>query len=136
AETRREESGVKFSAAWRSTLKSWLEPAYQAVGEQARAVAWNAGRRLSMEQAVAFALEATDYPATAETATPLSPREEEVAILITRGFTNRQIADVLMITRRTANSHVEHIFNKLGFNSRSQVAAWVVERGIGRAGRD
>src|SRR5262249_10939582 len=66
AETRREESGVKFSAAWRSILKSWLEPAYEAVGEQARAVAWNAGRKLSMEQAVAFALEAADYPATVE----------------------------------------------------------------------
>jgi predicted ATPase/DNA-binding CsgD family transcriptional regulator len=55
----------------------------------------------------------------------LTPRELQVAALVRDGFTDREIADTLFITRRTAEWHVEQIFNKLGFNSRAQVAAWV-----------
>jgi DNA-binding CsgD family transcriptional regulator/tetratricopeptide (TPR) repeat protein len=62
---------------------------------------------------------------------PLTPREREVALLLTRGFTNRQIGDELVISAATAERHVVNIFNKLGFHSRSQLAAWVVERGLG-----
>jgi predicted ATPase/DNA-binding CsgD family transcriptional regulator len=58
----------------------------------------------------------------------LTPRELEVAALIARGMTNRQIAEALVITPGTARLHVEHILDKLDFHSRSQVAAWAVER--------
>jgi DNA-binding NarL/FixJ family response regulator len=60
----------------------------------------------------------------------LSPREREVAVLIARGHTNRQIADALVITEWTADTHVRHILSKLGLRSRTQVAAWAVERGL------
>jgi DNA-binding NarL/FixJ family response regulator len=53
-------------------------------------------------------------------------REREVAALLARGFTNRQIAAELTIQEGTAGVHVEHIFGKLGFHSRAQVAAWAV----------
>ena len=43
-------------------------------------------------------------------------------------MTNQAIADRLVISPRTAHGHVEHILAKLGFTSRTQVAAWVVER--------
>jgi predicted ATPase/class 3 adenylate cyclase len=56
--------------------------------------------------------------------TDLSKRELEVARLVAAGLTNRQIAQRLFITERTAEGHVERIRNKLGFSSRSQVAAW------------
>jgi predicted ATPase/DNA-binding CsgD family transcriptional regulator len=56
----------------------------------------------------------------------LTPRELEVARLVREGLTDREIAEKLFITRRTAEWHVKQIFNKLGFNSRSQLAAWVV----------
>ncbi|MFP5377442.1 MAG: helix-turn-helix transcriptional regulator, partial [Acidimicrobiia bacterium] len=56
---------------------------------------------------------------------PLSPREREIAGLVARGLTNRQIAVQLHIGHRTAENHVQHILTKLGFNTRSQVAAWV-----------
>jgi len=55
----------------------------------------------------------------------LTPRELQVARLVRAGLTDRDIADRLFITRRTAEWHVKQILNKLGFNSRSQVAAWV-----------
>ncbi|MCP2341429.1 ATP-binding protein [Actinomadura rupiterrae] len=54
---------------------------------------------------------------------PLTPREREVARLVAEGLTNRQIAECLVISKRTADAHVEHILSKLGFNSRVQVAA-------------
>jgi DNA-binding CsgD family transcriptional regulator len=58
----------------------------------------------------------------------LSPREAEVAELVARGLTNRQIAQRLVVSERTAGNHVAHILTKLGFTSRSQVAAWAAAR--------
>ena len=53
-----------------------------------------------------------------------------MAVLVARGFTNRQIADALVIGTRTAENHVAHICNKLGLGSRTQIAAWAVQRGL------
>jgi DNA-binding NarL/FixJ family response regulator len=60
-----------------------------------------------------------------EPATTLTSREQEVADLITAGLSNRQIATELYVSQRTAESHVQHILTKLGFTSRSQVAAYI-----------
>ena len=54
----------------------------------------------------------------------LSKREVEVARLVAEGLTNRQIAERLVIAERTAQNHVQHILVKLGFTTRSQIAAW------------
>jgi predicted ATPase/DNA-binding CsgD family transcriptional regulator len=56
----------------------------------------------------------------------LTRREREVAALVADGLTNREIAQRLFISERTADGHLEHIREKLGFNSRAQIAAWVV----------
>ncbi|HEY6682294.1 MAG TPA: AAA family ATPase [Propionibacteriaceae bacterium] len=56
----------------------------------------------------------------------LSPREAEVARLVAKGLTNREIAERLVISDRTAENHVQHILTKLGFSTRSQIAAWSV----------
>ena len=55
---------------------------------------------------------------------PLSPREFEVARLVARGLTNKQIGETLFVSERTAENHVQHILVKLGFSNRSQIAAW------------
>jgi DNA-binding NarL/FixJ family response regulator len=52
------------------------------------------------------------------------------AALVAQGLTNRQIGAALFITEGTARLHVKHILQKLGFNSRAQIAAWAVERRI------
>jgi DNA-binding NarL/FixJ family response regulator len=58
----------------------------------------------------------------------LSPRQHEVAALIARGQTNRQIAARLLVTAHTVDTHVERILRKLGLHSRAQIAAWAVEQ--------
>ena len=54
----------------------------------------------------------------------LTPRQREVAALVSEGLSNRQIAERLVITERSAESHVERIRARLGFRSRAQIAAW------------
>jgi pimeloyl-ACP methyl ester carboxylesterase/DNA-binding CsgD family transcriptional regulator len=66
-------------------------------------------------------------PPSRRSATPsLTPRQREVAELVAEGLTNREIGDRLVITERSAESHVERIRLRLGLRSRAQVAAWVV----------
>jgi DNA-binding CsgD family transcriptional regulator len=55
---------------------------------------------------------------------PLTRREREIAGLIARGLTSRQIAAALHISERTTENHVQHILTKLGLHTRTQVAAW------------
>jgi DNA-binding NarL/FixJ family response regulator len=98
-----------------------------------------AGQRLSRDSALALALgkqarAMTSGPA-ARSATiavnsgPLGKREAEVARLVADGLTNRQIGTRLFISERTVDSHVRSILNKLGVNSRAQIAAWLASPG-------
>ena len=57
----------------------------------------------------------------------LTEREREVLALIARGYTNKQIADALIVTEKTARNHVSHILEKLGLARRSEAAAFAVE---------
>jgi DNA-binding CsgD family transcriptional regulator len=70
-----------------------------------------------------------EKPTGATTSAPsLTPREAEVAALIGRGLSNRQIAERLVISQRTADTHVAHILAKLGFAARAQIAVWTTEQ--------
>ena len=61
---------------------------------------------------------------------PLTPRQVEVAALIACGRTSKEIADTLVITERTADTHASHIRDKLGLGSRAEIAAWAVRHGL------
>ena len=63
-----------------------------------------------------------------QTTAGLSSRELEVATLVADGLTNRQIAQHLVISERTAQNHVQRVLTKLGFTSRSQITAWIVRQ--------
>jgi DNA-binding CsgD family transcriptional regulator/tetratricopeptide (TPR) repeat protein len=60
----------------------------------------------------------------------LTEREREVAVLVAQGKSTRAIADELIVSERTIEKHVEGIMSKLGFTSRVQIAAWVVEKDL------
>lgn len=72
-------------------------------------------------------LEGVDVAAAPRGRLALTPREREVAGLVAEGLTNKQIAERLVISERTAETHVEQIRSKLGFRSRTQIAAWVAQ---------
>ncbi|WP_424809908.1 LuxR C-terminal-related transcriptional regulator [Rhodococcus sp. 27YEA15] len=48
-----------------------------------------------------------------------------MAILVAKGFTNKEIAARFVIAKRTVDGHVEHVLVKLGFRTRAQISAWV-----------
>lgn len=136
----------------RSTMKTPLTPFERedlqhtrdvvrtGLGEQPFEAAWTFGMAMAPEQAVEYALavgasllptsEHTLDSSSVMTSVPLTHRQREVAALIAWGRTNREIATALVITERTAATHVQHILNKLGFSSRAQIAVWAVEHGL------
>jgi predicted ATPase/DNA-binding CsgD family transcriptional regulator len=114
-----------------------------ALGDRAYHIAVQRGAALILDQAIDYALgepEQVDEPDAGRSAgsttgpgstraaphTPLTPREWEVAQLIAEGLSNRQIATRLVLSQRTAESHVENILRKLGFTTRTQIATWTV----------
>jgi predicted ATPase/DNA-binding CsgD family transcriptional regulator len=103
--------------------------AKEALGSSKFEAESQAGRRLSRMAALRLALGESDQAeaATADGAESavLGKRELEVARLVAEGLSNKQIAARLFISDRTAATHVGNILNKLGFNSRAQVATWV-----------
>ncbi|WP_182898027.1 LuxR C-terminal-related transcriptional regulator [Microbispora sp. H10830] len=105
----------------------------EALGERAFQAEVSRGAALTREEALGFALleraPAARGPAPFEgRIAPLTRRETEIAHLVAEGLSNKDIAGRLVISQRTAEGHIEHILDKLGFKSRAQVAAWVKER--------
>jgi predicted ATPase/DNA-binding CsgD family transcriptional regulator len=94
--------------------------------------AYARGAALELEQAVASALrepELRDVDVdAADPAVGLTRRESQVAELVGRGLSNKEIAATLVISQRTAEGHVQRILTKFGFTSRSQVATWVAQQ--------
>src|SRR5207237_8501179 len=95
--------------------------------EPAFAAAWEAGRSLSFEEALAEARGEAAETGEAPLASPvagqafrhdLTERETEVLRLIAAGLTDQEIADRLSIARRTASKHVSVILSKLGVHTR------------------
>lgn len=100
----------------------------EALGDGAFKQAFEEGATMRFDDAVAIASgRRTPTPAATDThgvEARLTRRESEIAALVAEGLTNREIADRLVITRRTAEAHVAHILGKLNFTSRSQLVAW------------
>jgi DNA-binding NarL/FixJ family response regulator len=108
------------------------ERACRALGRDAFERAHRRGGSLGLAELVGHALQEPARPHPGESPAPygdtavrLTRRETEVARLVAEGLANQQIADRLVIARRTAEGHVERILSKLGFSNRSQIAAWV-----------
>jgi non-specific serine/threonine protein kinase len=133
AESLREAAGVRIDLADREPHERNVSETRRALSDDAFRTAWDAGREMALDQALAEArrVDSTAPPERSPTgrAGLLSRREREVAVLVARGYTNRQIAEELTIAERTVGTHVEHIMAKLRCHARAQIAAWVVEHG-------
>jgi non-specific serine/threonine protein kinase len=112
---------------WSEEVDSGLAAARAKLGAQAADAAVKQGRAMSMQEAVRYAIGAAPSPRGVD-GNPLTGRETQVATLIAEGMTNPEIAERLRMAARTADAHVEHIRNKLGLRTRSQIAVWAHER--------
>ena len=146
ADHREGRAAILFGAAealWRSmgTSVAPLKPVFdyhldcerharRRLGGKKYEAALREGGRLTFDEMVAYALEtqpgSTAAPPVAGS-TPLTRREQQVATLIARGASNKEIAGALVISQRTAEDHVDHILAKLGFTSRIQIMSWHLE---------
>jgi non-specific serine/threonine protein kinase len=127
-------SGVAFEPTDYTKAEVTLSRAREVLHPSAYSMAWQEGRELDFDAAIASGFLAGELVAKQKSGVApqepkrLSPREREVAALLRRGMTNREIAEQLVITDGTANLHVKHILAKLSFSNRAQVAAWMAEQ--------
>ncbi|WP_416977114.1 ATP-binding protein [Streptomyces sp. T028] len=124
------------SACLNATRRAAEDRVREAIGPAAYRRAYDRGTALTLPELAAHVLDDegddTGFPRpdghSEEPPAPivrLTRREAQVAELVAEGLANQQIADRLVIARRTAEGHVERILSKLGFSNRSQIAAWV-----------
>jgi DNA-binding CsgD family transcriptional regulator/Tfp pilus assembly protein PilF len=95
----------------------------------ARAIFERLGAARELEAADALARRYEPPPAVVRRG-ELTARERQVIALIAQGYSNRAIAETLVISEKTAEVHVGNILGKLGFSSRTQAAAYAVEHGL------
>lgn len=130
--------GNVSQAVYREFDRRSEERLRSAIGDRRFEAAFAEGAAYSLDQAVAVALaqgsaharSRVTPPSRAQVAIPggLTRREWEVAQLVSDGLSNKDIAARLVISQRTAETHVENILTKLGFTSRTQMSRWVMEQ--------
>jgi DNA-binding NarL/FixJ family response regulator len=112
--------------------------AREALGETGFAAAEAAGRALSLDEAVAEALAVAGTDSEVSPSTThnhgadhgLTPREVEVLRLLPRGLSNPAIAEALFVSRRSVQTHLTHIYGKLGVATRAEAIAYAVQHGL------
>jgi len=123
------QTGAEILGPAAQRLGEAKESVVAALGTSAFEAEFAAGQHLSRQAAIQLALgesRGTDsQPADGTVAGPLAKRELEVGRLVAEGLSNKQIATRLFISDRTVAAHVSNIMNKLGLNSRAQIAVWM-----------
>jgi non-specific serine/threonine protein kinase len=134
AEALREARGLALQADHREPHDRCVAAARFALGDEAFAAAWAAGRALSVDQAVAevpavvAVLAGGPAPSRPTPAYPagLSEREVEVLRLVTQGLTNAQAADRLFLSPRTVDAHLRNVYQKLEVSTRAEAVRFAL----------
>jgi non-specific serine/threonine protein kinase len=150
----RQTIGTSMGPAYQTYLRRGLELAWQALGEEAGEAAWAEGQRMTLEQAVAYALEAPATPQEEEDSRPpiarvksvgteprpeethpesLTAREAEVLGLLAGSKTNKEIAHELVLSVSTVQRHIANIYAKIGAHNRVEATAYALRHGIDEA---
>ena len=134
AEHVRKASGLEIPDAQRQQHERSIALALEALGQRTYDESYERGLAMTIDDAVAFAVE-DRLPSQAMTAVKpkteirLTKRELEIARLIAQEMTSRDIATKLFISERTVEAHVTNMLNKLGLNSRIELARWLASVG-------
>ena len=137
AEALREAMGTPIPPVYRTDHDRSVAAARAQLGEKVFAAAWAQGRLMSPEQALAAQVMPLKPAPSGPTATPvmksssyptgLSSREVEVLRLVAQGMTNEQVAEHLIISPRTVNTHLTSIYGKIQVSSRSAATRYAIE---------
>jgi predicted ATPase/DNA-binding NarL/FixJ family response regulator len=129
--------GQRAASVWpakRMEVEPYLELARARLTEAEFQAEQAAGQALSLEQAIKYAQNLSlKWAATltkSDKMDDLTGREREVAVLIGLGKSNGEIAEELVLSKRTVEKHVANILSKLGFTSRAQIVRWAIEHGL------
>lgn len=125
AESHREQMGMSLSRydLEQSGYENALDSVRASLDDAAFDAAWKEGRAMSPEGAVEYALSPPEE--AKKPASVLTPREKEICDRVAEGLTNRLIAEELVISKRTVDTHVARILKKLGLRSRAEIPARV-----------
>jgi predicted ATPase/DNA-binding CsgD family transcriptional regulator len=137
-------SGLPASSTWPATqmeFKQYLDLARVKLANGDFQSELAAGRGMSLEQAVDFAVNLSSQtdaklesgPVKTGRAGGLTERELEIAALIGQGMTNGEIADELVLSKRTVEKHAANILSRLGLTSRAQIVRWAIEQDLTKA---
>jgi predicted ATPase/DNA-binding CsgD family transcriptional regulator len=141
AESLRENCGIPQSPVERADCERAIAAARIHLGEKAFAIAWAQGRTMTLEQVLEVPVQATLSTPTSGEQSPkatskqslsypagLTAREVEVLRLVAQGLTDAQVADQLVISPRTVNTHLTSIYNKLGVDTRTAASRFATEQ--------
>jgi ATP/maltotriose-dependent transcriptional regulator MalT len=126
----RDSLGIPLPPVYRADYERSLAAVRAQLGEQAFAAAWAEGENMTWEQALAARGPVTIPPAKSPPTAPsgLTAREVEVLRLLARGLTDAQIAERLIISPRTVNTHLKAIYGKIQVSSRSAATRYALEQ--------
>ena len=126
--------GSVMDTADRPEYERMISKVKTELGTEAFAAAWDEGQAMSLDHSIDYALTKPE-PAGKEIPVKekfhgLTAREREVAKLIAQGKSNREIANVMTVSAKTIETYITRMLNKLGFDSRVQVATWIIKEGL------
>ncbi|MFN0073866.1 MAG: ATP-binding protein [Chloroflexota bacterium] len=131
---------LSVSPSERATYDAAVAETRARLGSERFQYSVSQGRLIAPTEVLSIGLENVDRAAAesahvksrsaTSSAFTLTAREREVAALVARGYTDRHIAEELVITEGTVGVHLTRIFNKLGLHARAELAVWVAKHGI------
>ncbi len=129
--------GRHFASAWAATkleYEHYSSLLHNGLTEEEFEREQMLGTRLTYVQATAYAQQIFDLRelniAVGKKTGDLTAREREIAVLIGQGKTNGEVAEELVLSKRTIEKHMAHILIKLGFANRAQIVRWAIENGL------
>ena len=133
AESLREVKGIPLPPVYRAACDRSVATARTQLGEKAFAITWTAGRAMAPEQALEAHTRMGETSSTPSVKSPptypndLTAREVEVLHLVAQGLTDAQVAEQLVVSSRTVNTHLTSIYGKIGVSSRSAATRYALE---------
>jgi DNA-binding CsgD family transcriptional regulator len=114
---------------YEDTYATALDACRNELGEPDFQAAWAGGAALSIDDAITYALRGRgERKRPASGWASLTPTELDVARLVSEGLANKDIAERLFVSPRTVQAHLTHMYTKLGYTSRVQLAQDVVRQ--------